>query len=124
MSVDKLKLIETRMHCMDLGSKDKMVQSLDFSGTIIDISPAWLAVTGYERAEVIGKHFVEFLDMNSLLKVQNNFPIFKDYGFIDNCTLNMLRKDRVVLAVTLNGTSKYTNEGLFDVTFCEITYGK
>ena len=82
MEIDRRELIHTRTHCMDLESDEKVVHSLDFSGTIIDVSPGWLKMTGYEKEEVMGKHFLEFLDMESLLKVQKNFPRLKDYGYV------------------------------------------
>lgn len=118
MKRDKLK--ET----IDLRNNEKVFYSLDFSGTIIDVSPAWLKITGYEKDEVIGKHFVEFLNMKSLLKVQKNFPSLKDYDFLDNYPLNIVRKDHVVIPVTLTGTSKYTNDNIFERTICEMTCTK
>ncbi|UPW17310.1 PAS domain-containing protein [Agarivorans sp. TSD2052] len=120
MGIDKLQLINTRTHCMDLSSDQSIVHSLDLSGTIIDVNPGWLKATGYERAEVIGKHFVEFLDMESLIKVQKNFPCLKDYGFVDNVQLHIVRKDHVVISVKLTGTSKYNAKGIFERTFCEM----
>ncbi|WP_284204221.1 PAS domain-containing protein [Psychromonas marina] len=121
--MDKLQLINTRTHCMDLSSDQRIVHSLDLSGTIIDVSPGWLKATGYERGEVIGKHFVEFLDRESLMKVQNNFPCLKDYGFVNSVPLHIVRKDRVVIYVKLTGTSKYNEQGVFERTFCEMKCG-
>jgi len=120
MEIDRTELIYTRTHCMDLKSDEKIVHSLDFSGTIIDVSPGWLKITGYEKHEVIGKHFVEFLDMESLLKVQKNFPCLKDYGYVNNSALKIVCKNHVIISVHLTGTSKYTTDGIFERTFCEM----
>lgn len=106
---------------MSLGDEEKAVQSLDLSGTVIDVSPAWLELTGYEKEEVIGKHFMEFLDVESLLCVEKNFPQLKDYGYVDNVQLKIRAKSSVVLSVSLNGTSKYHQDGSFERTFCELT---
>ena len=89
MKNNKVEFIHTRTHSMNLKSSEEVVHSLDYSGTIIDVSPAWLEMTGYERDEVIGKHFLEFLDLPSLLKVQKGFPYLKDFGFVDNVSLNI-----------------------------------
>ena len=120
MEIDRRDLIHTRTHCMDLKSDEKVVHSLDFSGTIIDVSPGWLKITGYKKEEVMGKHFVEFLDMESLLKVQKNFPSLKDYGYVNNSPLKIVCKNHIIIAVHLTGTSKYNDEGIFERTFCEM----
>jgi len=124
MQNNKLDYINTRTHSMDLSNSDKMVHSLDLSGTIIDVSPGWLKVFGYKKDEVIGRHFVEFLDMESLNRVQNNFPCLKDYGFVDNVSLSIVCKNEDVINVYLNGTSKYSDNGKFERTFCEMTFDK
>lgn len=120
MAVDRKKLISIRTHCMDLKNNKKAVQSLDLSGSIIDVSPAWLKITGYKRDEVIGRHFIEFLDKGSLLKVSDSFPHLKDYGYVDNVPLKIRRKDKVIIPVSLTGTSKYNDDGRFERTYCEI----
>ena len=121
MTEEKLNYIKTRTHCMDLKDEDKVVQSLDLSGTIIDVSPGWLKMTGYERSEVIGKHFVQFLNLDSLFTVEDNFPKLKNFGFVNHIPLNIVCKNKDILKVELNGTSKYSDNGKFEKTFCEIT---
>lgn len=120
MMTEREKLIETRTHCMDLESDSTMVQSLDYSGSIIDVSPGWLNEMGYLKAEVLGRHFVEFLHISSICKVEDRFPHLKDYGCVTNVPLRMVRKDRTSLSVVLNGTSKYSDNGVFERTYCEI----
>lgn len=124
MAADKIELINTRTHCMDLDSDETMVHSLDLSGTIIDVSPAWLNITGFAKGDVLGKHFIEFLDLQSLTKIEKNFIFLKDFGFVDNLPLNIMRKDRGIIPVVLTGTSKYTDEGQFIRTFCEMKFTK
>ena len=121
MKDDKLKYIETRTHSMDIENEDKLVHSLDLSGTIIAVSPGWLKMTGYKKEEVIGRHFVEFLDVKSLFTVQENFTSLKDFGFINHVPLRVVCKDKHIVSVELNGTSKYSEKGMFERTFCEIT---
>jgi PAS domain S-box-containing protein len=120
MTINREKLIDTRVHCKDLKSNEFAVQALDLSGSVVDVSPAWLKLTGYEKGEVIGKHFFEFLDMETLLKVTACFPHFKDYGYVDNILLKIRLKNKTILVVSLTGTSKYNDKGKFEITYCEI----
>lgn len=109
-----------RNHSVDLESECELVQSLTAEGNIIDVSPLWLNHTGYLRDEVIGKHFSLFIDDKSIEQVGLNFPHLRDFGFVDNVPLTLIRKDKVHEDVILNGTSKYTKEGQLQQTFCEL----
>lgn len=122
--VDRNKVIDTRNHCMDLDNNKIAVQSLDVNGSIIDVSPGWLQLTGHQREEVIGKHFLAFLADGSELQVQRNFPQLKDYGYVNNVPLKLKCKDDKILSVHLTGTSKYADDGEFERTFCELTMDK
>ena len=121
MSVeDRSKIIDTRDHCMDLNSNKEAVQSLDYSGSILEVSPAWLNLTGYKKDEVIGKHFIEFLDGESFRRVNKNFPCLTDYGYVNKVKLNIRCKNKTILSVSLTGTSKYNKKGEFEKTYCEL----
>ncbi|MCC3866963.1 GGDEF domain-containing protein [Terrisporobacter mayombei] len=106
-------------HSMDLSSTEEMVHSLNNEGKIIEVSPCWLKTTGYERTEVIGRFFGEFLLDESRAVVYNEFSHLKDYGFVNNVRLKLKRKDGVVMEIVLNGTSRYQEDGAFERTFCE-----
>lgn len=121
MTSTRETLFNTRAHCMDLSNHEKAVQSLDLSGSILDVSPAWLALTGYAKDEVVGRHFIEFLHPESLSCVEKNFPHLKDFGYVDNVQLKIRAKDNKALHVSLTGTSKYDENGVFEQTFCELT---
>ena len=97
MIKDKRKIIETRIHCMDLNNNEAAVQSLDVNGLIIDVSPAWLNLTGYQREEVIGVPFLNFIAKDSFLQVQRNFPQLKDDGYVNNVPLKICCKDKNTL---------------------------
>ncbi len=101
-------------------NNNEIYQSLDSNGYVLEVTDAWLEAMGYERDEVIGKHFATFLDESSLPQVQKNFPHLKDYGFVDNVPLKVKQKDGVVVAAVLNGTSVYDENGEFKNTVCEI----
>lgn len=121
MTVARENLINTRTHCKDLQNEENAIQSLDYNGTVIDVSPAWLKLTGYEKDEVIGRHAWEFLGAKSLLQVKDSFPQLKDFGYVNNVPLKIKCKDRSLIDISLTGTSKYKADGSFDRTFCELT---
>ena len=104
----------------DLQSKQKVVQSLDENGIILDISPAWLSTIGYKREDVIGQFFGNFLSKESIPQVEKNFPHLKDYGFVHNVSLVIIRSDNVKIQAILNGSSIYNSDGVFVQTFCEL----
>ena len=120
MTIDRKMLIDSRTHCMDLHSNEIAVQSLDFSGSIVDVSPAWLKLTGYTRDEVIGRHFFEFLSKDALIYASECFPHLTDFGFVDNVSLKIRRKNNVFVLVSLAGTSTYDVKGVFKRTYCEL----
>lgn len=115
-----INMINTREHSMDLNSKTEMVQSLDREGRIIDVSPGWLSRTGYSREEVVGRFLGEFLVDESVLKAKIEFPHLKGYGFVNNVRLNIKCKGGIIVEAALNGTSKYSDDGKFERTFCEL----
>jgi PAS domain S-box-containing protein len=103
---------------MDLNSHERAVQSLDYSGSVVAVSPGWLELTGYTEEEVIGRFFLEFLDFESLKKAQTCFPHLKDYGYVDDVPLKIRAKNNSILSVRLTGTSKYHDDGRFERTYC------
>jgi len=116
----KLTKYTERTHCMNLNDQSSMVQSLDENGNIIEVSPAWLEKTGYDKEEVIGRFFGDFLDEECVVQIVEGFPHLKDYGFVDNVPLAIRRKDGVMMTIAINGTSRYDKKGNFERTFCEI----
>ncbi len=118
-SENAVAFFTARSHSMNLSSTSESVQSLNNDGVIIDASPGWLKASGYEKNEVIGHFFGEFLLDESRLATQREFPHLKDYGFVNNVRLKFKRKDGVVIEIVLNGTSKYNDDGTFERTFCE-----
>jgi diguanylate cyclase (GGDEF)-like protein/PAS domain S-box-containing protein len=93
---------------------------LDENGTIIYVNDRWLEKTGYERDEVIGKYFRNFLLKEDSETVKSKFPRLKDYGFIRNVPFQIMRKDGIAVEVVLNGISVYDEDGHFVNTRCEL----
>lgn len=121
MQINREELINIRSHNKDLNNDEIAVQSLDCNGVVINVSPGWLQITGYDKDEVIGLHFWEFLGAESLLQAGDKFPKLKDFGYVDDVPLQIKCKDNSYIDISLTGTSKYKNNGDFERTFCELT---
>lgn len=93
-------------------------QSLDEDGYIIDVNPMWLRVLGYERSEVIGKWFGDFLDEDYKKHFLTNFPVFKQDGQISDVQFKMNKKSGSHIFVSFEGRVGYFENGSFKQTYC------
>ncbi|MBD3342955.1 MAG: PAS domain S-box protein, partial [Candidatus Lokiarchaeota archaeon] len=93
-------------------------QSLDNSGKIIDVNPAWLLLLDYKREDAIGKWFGDFLNPESREKFKKQFPKFKGEGIATNVEYTMLRSDGTTMNVSIDGRVSYDNEGNFMKSHC------
>ena len=93
-------------------------QSLDINGNFLEVNHALLRTLGYERDEVIGKWFGDFLvaDQKELFKTR--FPIFKAKGEVIGVDFEMVRKDGTLIFVTFDGKIEYDSLGQFKRTHC------
>jgi PAS domain S-box-containing protein len=93
-------------------------QSLDENGCFIDINPMWLKTLGYERSEVIGKWYGDFLHPDYVEHFRINFPAFKKRGYVSDVQFKLRRKDNSFIHVSFEGCIGYTPEGEFKQTYC------
>jgi len=93
-------------------------QSLDENGCFIDINPMWSKTLGYERDEVIGKWFGDFLHPDYVEHFRINFPAFKKRGYVSDIQFKLRRKDNTYIYVSFEGCVGYTPEGKFRQTYC------
>lgn len=93
-------------------------QSLDENGCFIDINPMWLKTLGYERGEVIGKWYGDFLHPEYVEHFRINFPAFKKRGYVSDVQFKLRRKDNTYIYVSFEGCIGYTPEGEFKQTYC------
>lgn len=93
-------------------------QSLDSEGRLLEVNQSWLDILGYQREEVIGKHFSEFLHPDWRDHFKTNFPRFKAVGEILGIEFEMVKKDGSALLVSFNGKIGTTPEGTFRQTHC------
>ncbi len=86
--------------------------SLDRDGTFIRINATELQWLGYQRDEIVGKkRFTDLITARSRQLFEENFPRFKQQGWIKNLEFEMLRKDGTILPVLLSATEVVNKEG-------------
>ncbi len=88
--------------------------SLDGDGVFIRINDTELQWLGYRRDELVGrKRFTDIVSDRSLKIFQDNFPRFKERGWVKNLEFEMLRKDGTILPVLLNASAVTDSSGNF-----------
>ncbi len=93
-------------------------QSLDAHGNFLEVNQTWLDMMGYEREEVIGYWFGDFLVRTQSDLFRERFPRFKEIGQVHNLEFDMERKDGRVVTVAFEGRIGYDNERIFRQTHC------
>ena len=93
-------------------------QSLDEDGLILDINETWCSTLGYDKAEVIGRWFGDFLtsDMQKIFK--ERFPRFKSMGSIFGAEFEMVCRDGSIKIVSYDGRIRMDSDGRFVQTQC------
>jgi PAS domain S-box-containing protein len=92
-------------------------QSLNEEGNFITVNNAWLEMLGYDREDVIGKWFGDFIDPSLKEHFLTNFPKFKNE--VATCTLfNMPKKNGETLSIRFNGRIGHNDDGSFRKTHC------
>ncbi len=93
-------------------------QSLDENGVIKDVNPAWLSILGYERSEVIGKKYEDFIFPANKEQFKNSFPVLKSRGWVSNVHFQLIHKDNSIVDISLEGAIGYHTDGSFKQTYC------
>lgn len=92
-------------------------QSLDINGHFIEVNQQWLDTLGYNREEVIGKWFGDFLSPDYQDGFRKRFPLFKAQGHIHS-EFEMVHKNGTKLFIAFDGRIGYDLEGEFKQTHC------
>lgn len=92
-------------------------QSLDFDGNFIEVNQQWLDTLGYNREEVIGKWFGDFLTPAFKDGFRKRFPVFISQGQIHS-EFEMVHKNGSVLFIAFDGRTGYDTKGNFKQTHC------
>lgn len=92
--------------------------SLDGDGTFLDINPCWLETLGYERSEVIGENYVDFLHPDWKEIFTKNFPKLKNRGYVHDVPFKIRHKNGHYIDISLNGQIGTNSDGSFKQTYC------
>jgi PAS domain S-box-containing protein len=92
-------------------------QSLDNNGKFIDVNQKWLDTLGYDRDEVIGMWFGDFLSAGYQIEFRKRFPIFLAEGKIHS-EFEMMHKNGKNLFIAFEGRIGYGKNGEFKQTHC------
>jgi PAS domain S-box-containing protein len=79
--------------------------SLDSEGVFVRVNDTELKMLGYSREELLGRKFSDLITSESLPTFQQNFPIFKQRGWVNDLEFQMFRKDGTILPVSLSATA-------------------
>jgi len=93
-------------------------QSLDEKVEIIDVNQAWLDFFGYDKEEVIGECFGEFLVLKSRELLNSRFSHFKEVGVIQDVEYEIVKKDGIHRIIWLDGRIEYDKNGNFTQAHC------
>jgi diguanylate cyclase len=121
--ITKRKLIETQFR--ESEERFKMLfdkaplgyQSLDEEGNFLEVNQKWLDIFGYEKEEVVGKWFGDFLAPEYKEAFRKRFPIFKFQGYIHS-EFEMVGKSGDKMFIAFDGKVGYANDGTFQQTHC------
>jgi PAS domain S-box-containing protein len=114
---DKIKVYEEKYRTF-FDNSPLSYQSLDENGCFIEINPMWSKKLGYERDEVIGKWYGDFLHPDYVEHFRMNFPAFKKRGYISDVQFRLRKKDNTFIYVSFEGCIGYTPDGKFRQTYC------
>jgi PAS domain S-box-containing protein len=93
-------------------------QSLDSYGRFIAVNDKWLEILGYDRQEVIGHYFVDFISDEFKDSFKGRFEQFKKLGHANNIEFDLIRKDGSKISVTFDGRIIYGENGRVIRTHC------
>ncbi len=92
--------------------------SLGPNGHLLEVNDAWLKALNYQRHEVVGRWFGEFLSEETRRLFQEQFIQFKATGKIKDVLLELVDGHGAVLLAEFNGTVSYDASGHFQYSHC------
>jgi PAS domain S-box-containing protein len=95
-------------------------QSLDEEGRFLEVNDNWLELTGYERDEVLGHWFGDYLAPGYKEVFEQRFPLFKKRGQVHS-EFYMVTKKGTNRYISFEGRIGYKEDGSFRQTHCVLT---
>ena len=113
-------LIESEVRFKTLFEKAPLgYQSLDENGRFLVVNQTWLDILGYEREEVLGKWFGDFLVESYKDGFIKRFELFKKQGKIHS-EFEMIHKQGHHLFIEFEGLIGYDENSKFQQTYCTL----
>jgi len=95
--------------------------SLDKNGNILNVNDSWLEKLGYERHEVVGKWFGNFIGSEYVESFKDIFSRIIDNGEILNINFEMIHKTGNRINIAIDCKAAYDLRGNFQQTHCIFT---
>jgi len=95
--------------------------SLDKNGNILDVNESWLEKFGYERDEVVGKWFGNFIGSEYVETFKDIFSRLLDKGEILNINFEIIHKNGSRINIAIDCKAAYDIRGNFQQTHCIFT---
>jgi len=96
-------------------------QSLGPDGRILQVNGAWCTLLGYDRDEVLGRPFADFLLPEEGADFLARFALVKEKGEVHGVEFRMVRRDGRELLVSLEGRAIYSEGGELERTYAILT---
>lgn len=93
-------------------------QSLDNEGMFLEVNSSWLETLGYQRDEVLGHSFADFLLPEGQASFRENFPRFKKEGETQGMEFQLRKKDGSTILGSFNGRVSRDDRDHFIQTHC------
>lgn len=80
--------------------------SLDERGVIQEMNQTWLNWLQYKREDIVGKrNFADLLTPESLERFKEQYPLFKERGYVNDLEFDLVRRDGTILSVILSSSA-------------------
>lgn len=93
-------------------------QSLDREGRILEVNKPWSEFFGYEKEEVVGMWFGDYLVEEDRTNFMKHFKEFKYEGEISDTEFTVLKKNGKTAIVNYKGKISYDDDGSIKHTHC------
>ncbi|BAX79928.1 PAS domain S-box protein [Labilibaculum antarcticum] len=92
--------------------------SLNRDGDIIDVNNTWLSFLGYNKEDVLGKNYGDFLHPDWQQVFDTNFQKFKTLGYVNDVHFKIRHQKGHYKYISLQGCTGCHPDGTFKQTYC------
>ncbi len=93
-------------------------QSLDINGNILEVNQTWLDILRYNKNEVIGKSFANFVHPDLINIFNARFKKFKKEGNIEDIILKLKKKNGKYILASYESCVLYNENNDSTATYC------